>query len=178
MLLCDAAVNSVQYIKNTAMGFISSFLRLNQNFQLFNTAQQNGSLFFFFVVNLCLLKTIILAIKMTVSGIVLAANFVLAAHAEPLHCLLARLLERMTFMITILSLFCALFQNAQRFRTQLFGAAETQRLQEYVKNSSLNAINNYAKSIMDNLQQDNLAKQVIRGSFVLTNFLTNADCVV
>ncbi|XP_075547644.1 uncharacterized protein LOC142582135 [Dermacentor variabilis] len=50
--------------------------------------------------------------------------------------------------------------NAQRFRTQLFGAAETQHLQEYVKNSTINDINKYAKSIMDNLQQDDLAEQL------------------
>ncbi|XP_065288631.1 prominin-1-like isoform X9 [Dermacentor albipictus] len=51
--------------------------------------------------------------------------------------------------------------NAQRFRAQLFEAAGTQHLQEYVKHSTLNTINQYAKSIMDNLQQDNLAKQLM-----------------
>ncbi|XP_049525845.1 uncharacterized protein LOC119457077 [Dermacentor silvarum] len=69
--------------------------------------------------------------------------------------------------------------NAQRFRTQLFGTAGMQRLQEYVKNSTLNAIDKYAKSIMDNLQHDNLAHQLMlsTASKEFDNFLDSVKTV-
>ncbi|KAH6931142.1 hypothetical protein HPB50_022499 [Hyalomma asiaticum] len=49
--------------------------------------------------------------------------------------------------------------NAQHFREQLFEKGGTQTLKEYVKNSTIDAVNKYAKTILTNLQQDSLAQE-------------------